>query len=139
MPAPVTIALTEEERKEFQRRCRSGKTPTRLKERLSIVLLADEGLTNNEISERMPFSVHKIARWRNRFAELGLTGIEKDLPRGANHGGADSKKQARLRKKIIEYTTSKEKLPEGSTHWTTRTLAASNRSFCGVVDCPIKI
>lgn len=124
MPAPVTIALTEEERNEFQRRCRSGKTPTRLKERLSIVLFADEGLTNNEISERMPFSVHKIARWRNRFAEFGLTGIEKDLPRGANHGGADSKKQARLRKKIIEYTTSKEKLPEGSTHWTTRTLAA---------------
>lgn len=124
MPAPISIALTNEERTEFQRCCRSGKTPTRLKERLSIVLLADEGLSNVEISERLPFSVHKIARWRNRFAESGLKGIEKDLPRGANHGGADSKKQARLRQKIIEYTTNRDNLPEGMTHWTTRTLAA---------------
>lgn len=124
MPAPVVIVLTDEERQEFHRCCRSGKTPARLKERLSIVLLADEGFTNIEISEQLPFSVHKIARWRNRFAESGLKGIEKDLPRGGNHGGADSGKQARLRKRIIEYTTNKEKLPEGSTHWTTRTLAA---------------
>lgn len=124
MPAPVVIALSEEERREFERRCRSGKTPARLKERLSIVLLADQGLTNSEISERLPFSLIKIARWRNRFAELGLKGIEKDLPRGANHGGADDKKQAQLRKKIIEYTTNKELLPENITHWTTRTLAA---------------
>lgn len=124
MPAPITIALTEEQRGEYHRWCRSGKTPARLKERLSIILLADEGLSNSEISDRLPFSVHKIARWRNRFAESGLKGIEKDLPRGANHGGADSTKQAKLRKQIIEYTTSKDKLPEGSTHWTTRTLAA---------------
>ena len=124
MPAPVAISLTEEERKEFHRRCRSPKTPARLKERLSIVLLADEGLTNNEILERLPFSIHKIARWRNRFAEPGLEGVEKDLPRGGNHGGADSAKQARLRKQIIEYTTNKEKGPKGATHWTTRTLAA---------------
>jgi len=124
MPAPITIALSEDERKEFHRLCRSGKTSARLKERLSIILLADEGLSNNEISDRLPFSAHKIGRWRNRFAESGLKGIEKDLPRGANHGGADSKKQARLRKRIIEYTTQREKLPDGMTHWTTRTLAA---------------
>lgn len=124
MPAPVAISLTEEERKEFYRRCRSKKTPARLKERLSIVLLADEGLTNNEILERLPFSTHKIARWRNRFSESGLGGIEKDLPRGGNHGGADSAKQARLRKRIVDYTTNKEKRPKGATHWTTRTLAA---------------
>ncbi|MEC8809840.1 MAG: helix-turn-helix domain-containing protein [Pseudomonadota bacterium] len=53
MPAPVAIALTDEEREEFRRRCRSGKTQARLKERLSIVLLADEGLSNNEIAERL--------------------------------------------------------------------------------------
>ena len=114
MPAPIAISLTEEERKEFHRLCRSKKTPARLKERLSIVLLADEGLTNNEIFERLPFGIHKIARWRNRFSESGLKGIERDLPRGGNHGGADSAKQARLRKRIIEYTTTKDKLPKGA-------------------------
>lgn len=124
MPAPVLISLSEDERMEFHRRCRSGKTPARIKERLSIVLLADEGLSNGEISKCVPVSAHKIGRWRNRFAELGLAGIEKDLPRGGNHGGADSAKQAKLRTKIIALTTSKEALPEGQTHWTTRTMAA---------------
>ncbi|WP_444917102.1 hypothetical protein [Microbulbifer sp. JMSA003] len=62
MSAPVTIALTDEERKEFQRLCRSGKTPAGIKERLSIVLLGDEDLSNREITERLPFSDHEIAR-----------------------------------------------------------------------------
>lgn len=123
MPAPIPISLTDEQREDYRRICRSGKTPARIKERLSIILLADEGLSNNEIAERLPFSVHKIGRWRNRFAESGFKGIEKDLPRGANHGGADSKKQAKLRQRVIEYTTNKDRLPKGVTHWTTRTLA----------------
>lgn len=132
MPAPVLIELSDEQREEFNRRCRSGTTPARMKERLSIVLLADEGMTNEEIMGVLPFGIHKIARWRNRFAERGLEGIEKDRPRGYNHGGADSLKQAKLRAQVIEYTTNKKKLPAGSTHWTTRTLAAklkTNHSF----------
>ncbi len=90
IPAPVAKSLTEEKCKKFHRRSRSKKTSVRLKERLSIVLLSNEELSNNEISERLPFSVYKISRWRNRFSESGLKGIEKDHPRGGNHGGADS-------------------------------------------------
>jgi hypothetical protein len=65
--------------------------------------------------ERLPFGILKIERWRNRFTESGLKGIEQYLPRGGNHGGADSAKQALLRKRIIDYTTDKNML----THWTT--------------------
>jgi len=43
MAAPNVVELSDEQRKEFYRLCRSGKTSVRLKERLSIVLLADEG------------------------------------------------------------------------------------------------
>lgn len=124
MAATVPIILSDDERDTFLRRCRSGKTATRIKERLSIILLADEGLSNQEITQLVPASVHKVARWRNRFAASGLAGIEKDLPRGGNHGGADSRKQTQLRKKVIAMTTNKETLPKGVTHWTTRTLAA---------------
>ncbi len=123
MGAPVAIVLSPEERKEYERLCRSGMTSVRLKERLAIILLADEGLNNGEISERLPVSAHKAARWRNRFADEGLAGIEKNLPRGGNHGGKDMRKQAQLRRKIIERTT-REK-PTGATHWSTRTLAAA--------------
>lgn len=143
MSAQVLISLTDNERESFSRRCRSGKTATRIKERLAIILLADEGLSNQEITQLVPAGIHKVARWRNRFAESGLAGIEKDLPRGANHGGADSHKQAQLRKQIIAMTTNKETLPKGVTHWTTRTLAArlgTNHMFVARVwkDCGFK-
>jgi len=143
MPSPIEICLTEDECTEYHRLCRSGTTPARIKERLSIVLLASEGMNNEEINKALPFGIHKVARWRNRYAEHGFKGIEKDQPRGANNGGANSEKQAKLRKKIIEYTTDKSKLPDTATHWTTRTLAealGTNQSFVTRVwrDCGFK-
>jgi len=56
MPAPTVIELSDIQRCEFQRLCRSGKTTVRLKQRLSIVLLADEGLTNSEIAAHVAMS-----------------------------------------------------------------------------------
>ena len=123
MGAPAAIVLSPEERKEYERLCRSGMTAVRLKERLAIILLADEGLNNGEISRRLPVSAHKAARWRNRFADEGIVGIEKNLPRGGNYGGKDIQKQAQLRRKIIKKTTNEK--PRGATHWSTRTLAAA--------------
>jgi len=41
MGAPVSIVLQRNERKKYEQLCRSGKTPVRLKERLTIALLAD--------------------------------------------------------------------------------------------------
>lgn len=143
MAAQTLISLSNVERAEFQRLCRSGKTPGRLKERLSIILLADEGLSNGEIAQLMPVSAHKAGRWRNRFAQDGLASLERDRPRGGNHGGANAQEQALLRQKVIETTMNKEQLPKGSTHWTTRTLAAAlgtNQSFVSRVwrDCGFK-
>ena len=122
MPASIFIELTDKERKEFHRRCRSGKTAVRVKERLSIVLLADEGLTNTEIAEHVPLSAHAIGRWRKRFSEEGLSGIEKNKPRGLTMNPSKNADYAKLRQQIVEITT-REK-PEGATHWSTRTLAA---------------
>ena len=91
MGAPVSIVLQRNERKRYEQLCRSGKTPVRLKERLTIVLLADDGLNNGEIAERMSISAHMAGRWRKRFSEQGLSGIEKNLPRGNNHGGKSTR------------------------------------------------
>ena len=122
MGAPVSIVLQHSERKKYEQLCRSGKTPVRLKERLTIILLADDGLNNGEIAEHMSISAQMVGRWRNRYAEHGLSGIEKNLPRGNNHGGKNTRAQARLRQKIIMKTTTEK--PPNATHWSTRTLAA---------------
>ena len=122
MGAPVSIVLSHKDRKRYEQLSRSGKTPVRLQERLRMVLLADAGLTNGEIAERLSVSAHKVGRWRNRFAEQGFCGIEKNLPRGNNHGGKNSREQAKIRQQIIVRTTSDR--PTNATHWSTRTLAA---------------
>jgi len=130
MPAQVRIDLPIDERRQLERNTKSRKTPVRLLERSKIVLLAAQGIPNYQIAETLGMNVNKVGRWRNRYAQRGLEGIEKDLPRGANHGGKNSVAQARLRSKIIKMTT-REK-PKGATHWSTRSLAkvlGLNHSF----------
>lgn len=121
MPASIVIELTESERKEYHRLCRSGKTSVRMKERLSIVLLADEGLSNVEIAQHLPVEVRTVGRWRRRYSEGGLEAISNNLPRGLTKNPSINAKNAKLRKQIIEVTT-REK-PKGETHWSTRSLA----------------
>lgn len=130
MPAQVPIVLSSEEKSQLEKKVRSRKTPVRLVERSRIVLLAAANMPNYKIAETLEIDVNKVGRWRNRYAEIGFAGIEKDLPRGANHGGKDSVEQAKLRSRIIKKTTQEK--PKDGTHWTTRGLAevmGINHSF----------
>ena len=71
--------------------------------------------------ETRPIDQNTVGRWRNRFVKERVKGIEKERPRGGNHGGKDSKRQAKLRARIIEATT--QTTPKDATHWSTRTMA----------------
>ena len=88
MPAPTVFALTEDQCQEYHRLCRSSETSVRLKERLAIVWLADEGLANSEIAKHVRMSVHTVGRWYNRYSEGGHEAIENNLHRGAAMNGA---------------------------------------------------
>ncbi|MCP4993402.1 MAG: IS630 family transposase [Gammaproteobacteria bacterium] len=121
MNSAVAIDLTPQEQAVLEKNVRSRKTPIRLIERSKILLLAAEGLPNIEIAENLGITAHKVGRWRNRYAEFGYVGIEKELPRGSNQGGKTTASQAQLRSKIIQVTTQTK--PQGATHWSTRTLA----------------
>lgn len=130
MPAQIKIILSSEERRQLEKNVKSRKTPVRLLERSKIILWAADNIPNYQIAEALDIDVNKVGRWRNRFVENRLPGIEKDLPRGANHGGKNTEEQAKLRSKIIKMTT--EKKPKGGTHWSTRSLADQlgiNHSF----------
>ncbi len=121
MPAQVVIKLTAEDQQKLNFNLRSRKTPVRLQQRSKIILLAAAGMPNYQIASEVGKDINTVGRWRNRFADQGYEGIVKDLPRGANHGGASTKKQMALRNKIIRTTTQVK--PEGSTHWSARSLA----------------
>jgi hypothetical protein len=57
----------------------------------------------------------QVSRWRERYLESGLQGIERDLPRGAPPVKVDVTK-------LVELTT--QSTPEAATHWSTRKMAA---------------
>ncbi len=121
MRVATNITLSDSDKKTLERNTRSKAVSIRLCERSKVVLLAAAGVENKIIAQQLNIPPNKVGKWRNRFTEGGIKSISKDKPRGANHGGKDTLKQARLRKKIIEKTT-REK-PDNATHWSTRTLA----------------
>jgi transposase len=111
------IELTEKEFETLTRWSRGRRTPTRLMKRAKIMLMASEGRQNKTIAELLGIDPRQVSRWRRRFVEKRLAGIEKDLPRG----GRKAKKRERVTPLIIETTTQSK--PSNGTHWSIRTLA----------------
>jgi transposase len=107
--------LTDEERAELTRLVRSKLTSVRLAQRARIVLLASQGLQNLEIAAQLGVGRVQVGRWRERYAEARLKGIERDLPRGAPPVKVDVTR-------LVELTT--QSTPQAATHWSTRTMAA---------------
>ena len=109
------IVLTSEEHIELTKLVRSKLSSVRLAQRARILLLVAEGMQNKAIAQQLGVGRVQVARWRERYAESRLAGIERDLPRGAPPAKVDV---ARL----VELTTQTK--PEAATHWSTRTMAA---------------
>jgi transposase len=77
------IILTDDEKSEWTTLVRSKRTSVRLAQRALIVLLADQGKQTIAIAAELGIGRVQVARWRERYAEARLAGIERDLPRGA--------------------------------------------------------
>ena len=111
------IELTEKEFKTLTIWSHGRRTLTRLMKRAKIVLMAAEQQQNKTIAERLGIDRRQASRWRRRFVEKRLAGIEKDLPRG----GRKAKKREQMTALIIETTTQRK--PSNATHWSVRSLA----------------
>lgn len=117
MRVAIEIELTEEEAVSLQKLSKSRSVSVRLAERSKIVLLANAGMTNEEIGEKLGITRQKASRWRKRYAENGLEGISQDAPRP----GRKPKISNRKISKIIELTT--QTTPENATHWSQRLMS----------------
>jgi transposase len=120
------INLSDEDRMVLERWSRGRSTQARLVTRARVVLAAAQGMENKDIAADLKISRGAVGRWRDRFAESGIAGLEKDAPRG----GRPPKERDELVRRIIDTTTQKK--PTNATHWSTRTLAkalGTNRSL----------
>ena len=91
-------------------------------------------MTNTAIARELGTHTDKVGRWRRRYADKGIKGIEKERPRGGNHGGRCPKAQAVLRTEIIRRTT--QERPPDATHWSCRSMAraaGTTHSFVNTV------
>jgi len=111
------IQLTRQERATLTQWSRGRTVSVRQAERARILLLAADGDSNQEIAAKLRVKPHTVGRWRRRFAELRLPGIERDRPRG----GRPRARREAVESPILRKTT--QETPKNATHWSTRSLA----------------
>jgi hypothetical protein len=88
-----------------------------LVQRARIILMAADGIENQEIAWRLRISRPTVQLWRQRFLALHTSGLEKDAPRPGRIPRIRGAKIAA----IVEATLHTK--PPQATHWSTRAMA----------------
>ena len=120
MPLVIAPALevTAEQRDELEAMARSSVLPHRRVVQAKGLLLAADGVANEEIARRCATTPDTVRRWRRRFAEKGVEGVGRiALGRGRKSWLPDGTVEA------VVHDTLHSKPDDGSTHWTTRSMA----------------
>ncbi len=118
MPAKLyRVDLTQSEREQLLDIARKGKTSARKVKRSLILCKADEGLTDQQVSQALLVGPSTVSRVRRRFVEEGLESALKERPRPGQRCKLDGKQEAHL--VAVACTPA----PEGRAHWTLRLLA----------------
>jgi transposase len=114
----AVIELTVEEREELTRWSKSRTLPAGDVFKAALILALADGMSYSGIETELNTSRPTIARWKARFEEGRIAGLE------GRHQGSRPRKitpavQARLLKKT------QQKPEDGSTHWSCRKMAAA--------------
>lgn len=117
MRTAAAVELNPKQRQSLEGMARGRSLPARIVERARIVLLAADGLQNQQIAQRMNMTPEKAARWRNRFLREGMAALEKDAPRP----GRPRIITAAEVKRVVQRTLHEQ--PAHATHWSTRSMA----------------
>ncbi len=80
--SPYRIRLTKKERTALEAIARRYTSPYRDVVRARIVLYAAEGLRNDQIAARLDTPRQIVSKWRKRFFEQRLDGLEERERRG---------------------------------------------------------
>jgi homeodomain-containing protein len=117
-PVPVLpITLTRKERTTLRRWARGLEVPRYVVLRARIILRAAAGLTNAAIARALRTDRECVGRWRARFAEARLAGLEPK----AWHPGRPPEIPATVLQALVTLLTT-EDIPEGR-FWSCRSLA----------------
>jgi transposase len=80
--SPYTILLTYEEKRILEREAQRYTSPYFRVVRAKIALYAALGLQNDEIGRRLDLPRQIVSKWRKRFFEKRLAGLEDEARQG---------------------------------------------------------
>ena len=83
--SPYTVVLTDEEQRTLQEIARKYTSSYRDVVRAKVVLFAAAGLQNTETAHRLDLPRQIVSKWRKRFCQERLAGLE-DRPRRGRPG-----------------------------------------------------
>src|SRR5487761_1528857 len=114
--AAAPLPITQQQRSVLVDWTHTRVMPQRMVLRASIVLASADGVPVRRIASQLKCAEPTVRLWRQRFIEAGLEGLEEGEGRGrrAIYGREDVER-------VLSTTMSKP--PDGTTHWSTRTLA----------------
>lgn len=127
MPRTQVLAVSPEARAALETRLRSRKVSRSFAERARIILLSAEGMSKSQISERLEVTGPTVSKWRQRFRQAGVGGLE-DAPRS----GRPTKLNAAKVETVLHLTT--KRIPKEATHWSTRLMA----QYAGVTQWQVR-
>lgn len=111
------VDLTDSERSELKKLLKGGKAGVRRLYRARVLLLADEGATDEAIARALHLGKSTVERTRKRFVEGGVERALTDRPRPGKPPLLNGKQEAFL----VALACSDP--PEGRTRWTMQLLA----------------
>jgi transposase len=112
----ATLVLTDDERSVLERYVRRGTTAQQLALRSRLVLRCADGLLNNDVAAELQVNPSTVAKWRRRFVEHRLEGLNDDYRSGAPRSISDDQVE-----ELVVATL--ETMPKGQSHWSTRSMA----------------
>jgi putative transposase len=113
----AVLVLSPEQREQLESLAHSRALPAGLVSRAKIILLSAAGKTNLEIARLLQVTNVTAGKWRRRFLEAGISGLQDELRPGRPRPISDERVAQLVRK------TLKTKPQEG-THWSIRQIAS---------------
>lgn len=111
------VKLSEEEKKDLHALTHKSTCGVRKLRRAQMLVLADEGLTDEEIARALDGSVSTVERVRKRFVQEGLKAALSERPRPGARRKLDGRQEAYL------LALASSDPPEGKKHWSMQLLA----------------
>ncbi|MBH3441156.1 IS630 family transposase [Pseudomonas luteola] len=112
----VQITLTRQEHAELSRRRAQRKGPADSKLRAEIILSCASGEPGSSIARRLGITAQTVSRWRLRFSQWGLEGLNDEPRSGRPRSISDEKVQ-----EVVDRV--RQTKPEDASHWSSRRMS----------------